>query len=466
MELFNIPIITLQKLLNDKIISSYDITSYFINRIKTIDQKYHAVYMINPDALSIAKKLDLERESGKVRSLMHGIPVLLKDNINTADQQTTTAGTNILKDHKAQEDATLVKTLRSKGAIILGKTNLTELACYKTFIGSNGFSSLGGQVLFPYDINEDPSGSSTGSAVATALRLSPVSIGTETGGSIMSPAMRNGIVALKPTIGLIPRTGIIPISSTLDTAGPMANHISDISILLSSMVSHDPKDPITMTQQHSETNYTSYLETHDVKRIGLVTNSPFAASSDEKHIYKKICKLLKSLGYELIEIEVPLFKSIDKIMKYEFKHDINKYLKDEKLNITLNNIISYNKKYPKENLKYGQGVLLEAENETSGLKNEQIYLDALLLRKQTINEVNAIFEKNQIDVMYFINYTHLGPACGYPTLTLPVDYNKKGLPKGLYLLAPHYKEGHLIELGYQIETNINQIFTPLKSLSE
>ncbi|QWB96526.1 hypothetical protein KHQ89_03620 [Mycoplasmatota bacterium] len=280
----------------------------------------------------------------------------------------------------------------------------------------------------------------------------------------MSPSMRNGIKAIKPTIGLIPRTGIIPISSTLDTAGPMANHISDLAVLLSSMVSQDPSDPITMSHLQGETDYTTYLHTNHVKRIGLVHDSPFKISKDDKLIFKKVSTLLKTLNYDLVDIKVPSFKSINHIMKYEFKHDINRYLTQENLNITLKDIISYNHKHPRENLKYGQGILVEVENETSGLKNEKDYLDALDERKQTILQVDNIFKQNNIDVIYFINYTHLGPSCGYPTLTLPVGYQQNGMPKGIYLLAPHFKESHLIELGYQLESIINQTFDPLKNL--
>lgn len=295
-------------LLDFKAYKSVDIVNGYINQIVERDQhntKFNSVYTINPDALKIAKTLDLEKESGLIRSKLHGFPVLLKDNINTGDKQTTTAGATILKNHYALEDSTLVKTLRSQGAVILGKTNLTELACFKTFTGINGFSSLGGQVLCPWDTSADPSGSSTGSAVAVSLRLAPVAVGTETGGSIMSPSMKNGIIGLKPTIGLVPRTGILPISHTLDTAGPMANEVEDLAVLLSAMRSNDPKDPVTLTKEDKYVDYTEFLLTNHVKRIGLVRTCAYPIPDGKEEIFNQTSEALKNLGYELVDVEVP-----------------------------------------------------------------------------------------------------------------------------------------------------------------
>ncbi len=457
-------ILTLQKKMEDGSLSSYEITSFYLNRIQTIDQgeiNYNSVYMINPDALDIAKSLDKERKQGKIRSKMHGIPVLLKDNINTKDKTTTTAGANILKDHIAAYDASIVETLRAQGAVILGKTNLTELACFKTFTGINGFSSLGGQVLCPWDINEDPSGSSTGSAVATALRLAPVAIGTETGGSIMSPSMKNGIYGLKPTMGLVPRTGILPISSTLDTAGPMANHISDIAVLLSSMKSNDPKDLVTLNKDDIYTDYTKYLHTNNVKRIGLVNMSAYTIPHGHKEIFESTSKSLTSLGYELINIDVEEVKQIYQIMLYEFKHEINRYFKHEGLDITLKSMIAYNELHPDENLKYGQQVLLDAEK-TSGNKNEDAYINALNEREAFTHKMEKLFKDNNIDLLYFVHYTSIGPECGFPTLSMPLGYNDQDMPIGSYFLAPKYMESSLIEVGHKLEKHLNKTFDPLK----
>lgn len=461
----NLSILELQSLMTEGKLTSVILTNYYIKRIHDIDQgdtMYNAVYMINPDALDMAVQLDDERSKGKVRSKMHGIPVLIKDNISTGDQQTTTAGTNILKDYRAREDATLVKVLREQGAIILGKTNLTELACFKTFSGVNGYSSLAGQVLFPWDIKEDPSGSSTGSAVAEALRLAPVSIGTETGGSIMSPAMRNGVVGLKPTIGLVPRTGIIPISHTLDTAGPMGNRVSDVAVLLSSMRYNDPKDRMTLNKEDIYVDYTKYLSTHEVKRIGIVRQNAYPISEHRKDMFEQVCKRLERLGYELIPIEVKETKDIYMIMKHEFKHDLNITFKEAGLNLTLKDIIDYNNLHKEDNLKYGQAILVEAQEQTTGKMDEEVYLKALKEREETIVDVNNIFDDFCLDVIYFIGYTSIGPECGFPTLTIPVGFDEKHYPYGTYFLAKHDQEGKLIELGYRLEQDIKMIFNPLK----
>ncbi len=442
-------------------IKSVDLINYYINKIIELDQnniKYNSVYKINSHAISYAKALDQEN---KLRSKIHGMPVLIKDNINTFDM-TTTAGTTILKDFIPNEDATLVKTLRDYGAIILGKTNLTELACFKTFTGVNGYSSQGGQVLCPWDIKADPSGSSTGSAVAISLGLAPFAIGTETGGSIMSPSMRNGIVGLKPTIGLVPRTGILPISHTLDTAGPMAKKVSDVALLLSYMRSNDPMDPITLNKEDKFVDYTTFLNTSQVKRIGIVKTSAYPTSDDQEDMFDKVCKDLSTLGYELIDVVVPEVEKIYPIMKYEFKHDLNSYLKKEGLSIELKDIVYYNLDHSEENLKYGQDVLIEALEETSGLLNEEAYLEALDERDEIKAKVAQLFEDKQIDMLYFINYTSIGPECGFPTLTVPVGFGKNHMPLGTYFLAPYYKEGNLIEVAHKLENHLNIDFDPLK----
>jgi amidase len=418
--------------------------------------------MVNPDALNIAKVLDVERQNGNVRSLMHGIPVLLKDNINTGDKQTTTGGATILKNHIAKQDASLVKHLREQGAIILGKTNLTELACFKTFTGVNGYSSLGGYVLCPWDIKEDPSGSSTGSAVSMALQLAPVAIGTETGGSIMSPSMKNGVVGLKPTIGMVPRTGILPISSTLDTAGPMSYSVTNVAALLTSMRSNDPTDPVTLTKPDTQVDYLSYLTTKHVKRIGVVKTDLDKLSETRKAVFTKTCKTLESLGYELVDVDLMQVKLIYPIMKYEFKAILNRYFFEEGLAITLADVIKHNETFEKENLKYGQDVLIEAQYQTSGKLYEQEYMDALQERIDATAHLNELFTSHKLDMLYVATYTSLGPECGFPTLSVPIGLDEKGMPIGTYFLAPQWQEGYLIEIGYALEQALKLQLNPLK----
>lgn len=452
----------LQELMKKNQLSAVEITTFYLERIKEIDKTYNAVFMINPDALADAAICDKERQSGYVRSKMHGIPVLLKDNINTTGKQTTTAGATILKDHIAVEDASLVKQLRAQGAIILGKTNLTEFACFKTFTGVNGYSSLGGQVIYPWDEKEDPSGSSTGSAVAMSLRLAPVAIGTETGGSIMSPSMRNGIIGLKPTIGLVPRTGIIPISHTLDTAGPMSNDVYNLAVLLSSMKMNDKQDEVTCHKDDTSIDYTTYLKTNNVKKIGIVSKSGYPIPEGVEEAFNKTCERLNNLGYELIDVEIPEVQHIYDIMKYEFKHTLNTYLKKEGLSITLADIIKHNQTHEKENLKYGQKVLIEAQDETSGLMNEKDYLLALAERNKVKQTVENLFKLHNIDMLHVLNYTSVGPECGFPTLTLPIGFNQNKRPIGTYFLAPYWQEGHLIEVAHKLQTYLNLETNPLK----
>jgi amidase len=449
-------------------LTSVELVQFYLKRIATIDHgevSYNSVFEVNPDALYIAKQKDYEREQGHIPSLMHGIPVLLKDNINTAGPMRTTAGANILKHHYAKEDAEIVKTLKRNGAIILGKTNLTELACFKSFNTVNGFSSLSGYVLCPWDIKEDPSGSSTGSAVSVALQLSPVAIGTETGGSIMSPSMTNGVVGIKPTIGFVSRRGIVPISSTLDTAGPMGKTVTDATILLEAIWNTDPKDPITCAKDPEQVHYQSLLKTGGLKgkKIGIDTTRLEKLSQRRQDAFHGIVKQMKQAGAEIVEdLGITQTKLIYHVMKYEFKHAIEQYLHAEGLRITLEDIVSFNEEDAKSNLKYGQEVLYDVVNHTSGRMIEQEYIDALEERQNAITALNKVFKQHNLDMIYFANYTSLGPHCGYPTMSIPIGLDEKGLPIGTYFLAPHYKESTLIEVGYDLEQLLQIKLDPLK----
>jgi len=462
-------VLKIQEALNNKKFTSYDMVLYYLDRIANIDHgesNYNSVYEVNPDALNIARVLDKERQEGKIRGFMHGIPVLLKDNINTKDKTHTTGGANILKNHFAKEDAHIVKVLRKQGAIILGKTNLTELACFKSFNTVNGFSSLGGYVLCPWDVEVDPSGSSTGSAVSVALNLAPVAIGTETGGSIMSPSSLNGVVGIKPTIGFTSRKGIIPISSTLDTAGPMAKNVTDAAVLLSAIRTNDIDDPITNQKNDEVIDYTKHLKLNNLKgkRVGIDRSRFKDLSLSRREHFEKIIEYMKTLGIEIVEdLKIEQTKLIYHIMKYEFKACINKYLNSEGLNITLKDIINFNHEKEKENLKFGQQVLLEAEHHTTGRMIEKEYFDALEEREKAKTKLEQLFKDNNLDMLYFANYTSLGPQCGFPTMTIPIGLDEKNMPIGTYFLAPMFQEGTLINISYNIEKMINRKFNPLKN---
>lgn len=461
-------VLALQDALRTGDLTSEALVLHFLDRIARIDHgdpAYNSVYMVNPDALAIARACDREREEGSVRGVMHGIPVLLKDNINTGDRQTTTAGANILKHHFAKDDAALVQTLRAQGAIVLGKTNLTELACFKSFRTVNGFSSLAGYVLCPWDTDADPSGSSTGSAVAVSLGLAPVAIGTETGGSIMSPAMRNGVVGLKPTIGLVSRRGIVPISPTLDTAGPMGRTVTDVAALLTAMVTKDNQDPITLSQPQQRTDYTDALFTSlKGRRIGLDNSGYDELSPKRKAAYDQVVSILTDQGCEIIEnLDIQQTKRIYHVMKYEFHTSLNHYLAKEGLGLTLRDIVRYNEQDAKANLKYGQEVLMDALHHASGGMTDPDYILALTERDEAKRALEATFETNQLDLIYFASYTSLGPHCGFPTLSLPIDLDEDGMPIGTYFLAPYWREDTLIAIASNIERALARTFDPLQS---
>lgn len=463
-------ILEINKALDSEIITSRELVQIYLNRIRDIDQgdvHYNSILELNPDALNIASVLDSERSLGISRGILHGIPVLLKDNINTFDKMHTTAGSIALQTNFANYDAAIVKNLRDAGAIILGKTNLTEFANFMSYNMRNGYSSLGKEVLCPYNINEDPSGSSAGSAVSVTLNLAPVAVGTETGGSIISPAMKNGIVGIKPTLGLVSRTGIVPISSTLDTAGPMAKNVTDAAVLLSILRGVDEIDPITLEKGPDKVDYTKYLKKDSLKgaRIAINRDNYDKLSDPNKKAFDDVVATLKKADAIIIE-DLPIKQTelIFNIMKYEFKRNLNHYLSTlgQQSNMkTLNDILQYNRDHHEEGLKYSQQLLEDCEYNTSGRMLEKEYLDAIEERESAIKQLDFIFESNKIDVIYFASYTSLGPNLGFPAMTIPVGIGDNNIPIGSYFLAQRYKEKNLIRIGYALEQIIKKRINPL-----
>ena len=314
-------------------ISAVELTEKYINRIKEIDGKLNSVIEINPDALKIAEDLDKERKKGKIRSMMHGIPVLLKDNIDTADKMKTTAGSLALVDAPTpKKDAFVADQLRKAGAVILGKTNLSEWANFRSENSSSGWSGRGGQTHNPYILDRSPCGSSSGSGVSVAANLTAVAVGTETDGSVVCPASINGIVGIKPTLGLVSRSGIIPIAHSQDTAGPMARTVSDAAILLNAMVGADKTDSITsQATTKAEKDYTKFLQKDGLKgaRIG-VARQYFGRNAKLDEILEANMKVLKDNGATLFDVNFPTFGEFGdaefEVLLYEFKADLNKYL--------------------------------------------------------------------------------------------------------------------------------------------
>ena len=316
--------------------TSVSITQAYLARIEKIDRNgpvLNSIIELNPDALKIAADLDNERKQGKIRGALHGIPILIKDNINTGDQMMTTAGSLALMGNQAKEDAFIIKQLRKAGVVLLGKTNLSEWANFRSSHSCSGWSSRGGQTKCPYILDRNPSGSSAGSGSATAANLCAVSVGTETDGSIVSPSSVNGLVGIKPTVGLWSRTGIIPISATQDTAGPMARTVQDAAILLGAGIGVDEADPITKTSAgKSLTDYTPFLKRDGLKgkRIG-VEKSHLTENPDLVALLRSAIATMEAQGAVIVEVDVLgalklLGHSEYQVLLYEFKDGLNQYL--------------------------------------------------------------------------------------------------------------------------------------------
>ncbi|NLC95314.1 MAG: amidase, partial [Bacilli bacterium] len=418
---------------------------------------------INPDALSIAASLDVERRTKGPRSLLHGIPVILKDNIDTCDKMHTSAGSLVLKDSYARRDAYVTRLLREAGAIILGKANMTEWANFMTYNMPNGYSSRGGQVLNPYGPGRfDVGGSSSGSAVAVSANLSTVALGTETSGSILSPASQNSCVGLKPTIGLISRCGVIPISHTQDTVGPITRCVTDAAILMNYLVKPDIDDSVTLTNPNESLNYLNYLDRDGLKgvRLGICRKKYFDYLNEEKrHIMDKAIKVIEELGGITKDVVIPSLNANWNInvLLYEFKNGINYYLStiDPSLGVrTLQDVIRINEENQETHLKYGQTILIEAE-QTSGTLTDPEYLNSLQHDIYYAKEqgIDKLLKEENLDVLVFPNnYGAAIPAkAGYPSITVPAGYTSEGEPVGITFTGPAFSEPLLFRVAYAFE---------------
>ncbi len=424
-----------------------------------------SVLELSPDALFIADSLDAQLQNGAGLTPLFGIPILLKDNINTADRLHTSAGSVALQDNYAPYDAHIVKLLREAGAVILGKANMTEFANYMSREGMpSGYSSRGGQVINPYNRLKTPSGSSSGSAVAVAAGLCTVAVGTETAGSIMSPAGHNGIVGIKPTMGLVGRSGIVPISSTHDTAGPMARTVADAAILLTVLAGEDPADPATQAIPASVDHATAIEKQgpalHGV-RIGINRTRTYVdpvAPEEERVIFDRLLAALSAAGAELIDhVDVEATPIIRKIMIGEFKACMNYYLSTlgEKSKMkTLRDIIEYNQAHPSIALKYGQSILLDAQNETSGNMTEPEYIEALAERDKAIAALDKLFDDNKIDVMLCEAHTNIAPFTGFPCMTIPIGQKQDNMPMSSYWMARRFDEARLLRIVHAAEQGL------------
>lgn len=478
-ELNEITVVELQQKMKDGVYTSRKITELYLSRIDAIDKngfKINAVIELNPDALSIADAMDAERKNGKLRGPLHGIPVLIKDNINTGDKMMTTAGALALDGNIAKEDAFIIKQLRSAGAVLLGKTNLSEWANFRSTRSTSGWSSRGGQTKNPCVLNRNPCGSSSGSGAAVAANLCAVAIGTETDGSVIAPSSFCGIVGIKPTVGLLSRNGIIPISATQDTAGPMARTVRDAAILLGALAGVDDNDAVTkQSTGKAENDYTKHLDAIALKgkRIG-VEKMFMQGHEGVVALYKDAIDVLKKQGAEIVETDI--MKMIEDagaveytLMLYEFKDGVNKYLSTANAKVkTLADVIAYNKTNEEKAMPWFKQEILEAANEKGDLKSKE-YLDIIAKTTGCRKIIDDVMLQNKLDAIcgtsigpanctdlvngdYDVKFYFCSPAAmaGYPHITVPMGKVHE-LPVGFSFISGAYKEGEIISLAYAYE---------------
>ncbi|MFJ7755388.1 amidase family protein [Peribacillus muralis] len=460
-------------------ITSKELTMYYMFRIANFDQagpKLNSILEVNPDALFIAEALDHERASKGIRGPLHGIPIVLKDNIETNDKMHTSAGTIALENYNSKEDAFLVKRLREAGAVILGKTNMTELANGMSDEMWAGYSSRGGQVLNPYgDANLYVGGSSSGSAVAAAANFTVLSVGTETDASILSPAITNSVVGIKPTIGLVSRRGIIPFTYSQDTAGPMARTVTDAAILLGALAGIDELDAATHKSAGSlVSDYTEYLDRNGLRnaKIGVCNRAhdEFHASAEyDETLFYDVVRTLKDEGAIVIDdIDIPSFNREWSwaVSLYELKASLDHFLSKLPPHIPVHSItelIAFNKSMGGRALKYGQNKLENRESLTDTLRNPE-YLNAKLedIYFSQDQGIDFALKKYDLDAILFPSYigSTICAKAGYPSIAMPAGFMKSGRPFGVTFAGTAYSEGVLLKVAYAFEQATKHRRTP------
>lgn len=460
--------------------SAASVVKKYLRRIDEIDRRgpsLHAVLELNPDALAIARELDHERKTKGARGPMHGIPVLIKGNIDTHDKMDTTAGSLALAGSIPPRDSFVAERLRAAGAVILGKANLSEWANYRGDRSSSGWSAGGGQTRNPYAVDRNPSGSSSGSAAAVSANLCAVAIGTETDGSIISPSALCGVVGIKPTVGLVSRAGIVPISHSQDTAGPIARTVTDAAILLGALTGMDPRDDATEpSRDHALKDYTRFLDMKGLEgaKVG-VARRYFRAGALPEKVLAAALDDLKRLGATLVDITEEISRagnSEGTVMQYEFKADMNAYLATLGANApvhSLQEIINFNERHADREMKFfGQQEMTRAQ--ARGPLTDQAYLDALerCQRLSRAEGIDAVMTKYGIDAIVSPSGGPAGmtdpvygdrdiggsssPAAvaGYPNITVPAG-QMFGLPVGLSFFGRAWSEPVLLKLAFAFE---------------
>jgi amidase len=475
-------------------LSIRELAEMHVERIEALDRRgprLLSVIELNPEAMAIADALDHELRTRGPRGPLHGVPVLLKDNIDTADQMLTTAGSLALTASRPRRDAFVVKQLRDAGVVLLGKTNMSEWANFRSSHSSSGWSARGGQCRNPYDLHVSPCGSSSGSAVAIAASLAAVAVGTETDGSIVCPASVNSVVGIKPTLGLVSRSGVILIAHSQDTVGPFGRTVSDAVALLGVLTGADPQDAATMNDGESPSsrsdsaghagNYSQYLDPDGLRgaRIGVPRAVYWGNSEKSDAIAEAALTLMRQLGAEVIDpADIPTAEAMleepgkMEVLLYEFKHDLNAYLagRGDPVIGSLEDLIQFNQEHAADELRYfGQERFLQVHEK--GPLTDSIYLDTLAKNRRLSRQqgIDAVLETYQLDALvtptqgppsvidlvngdHHLGSTSSSPAAlaGYPIITVPAGY-AFDRPVGISFLGRAYSEPTLIRLAYAFE---------------
>jgi amidase len=480
-----ITIVQLQAAMESGRLTSERLVEMYIERINALDRHgptLRAVQEINPDAIEIARALDVERKARGPRGPLHGIPVLLKDNIDTADKLMTTAGSLALVGAKPVQDATIARKLRDAGMVILGKATMSEWAYFKGSPNGSGWSARGGQGRNPYALDRTPCGSSSGSAIAVAANLVTVAIGTETDGSIVCPSGTNAVVGIKPTLGLTSRAGVIPIAHSQDTVGPFGRTVADAATVLGALVGVDPRDPATQASAgKAQTDYTKFLDRNGLRgaRIGVPREGYWGYSAKADRVAEEALKVMKSLGAEVIDpANIPTAKkgflgtNELTVLLFEFKADLNAYLASLGPGApvrTLADIIEFNERNAAQELQfYGQELMIQAE--AKGPLTDPEYLKALEENHRLSRQegIDAVMDQHRLDALVAptgappwkidpVNGDHIiglssqtAALAGYPLISVPAGW-VQGLPVGITFMGRAWSEPTLIRLAYAYE---------------
>jgi amidase len=471
----------LREAYNNGDFSIEDVTEAYLQRIQDVDvngPKLNSIITVNPDAIEIARQLDQELAEGKIRGPLHGVPVILKDNIDTGDKMPNTAGARPMEGSMPLRDAFIVERLRDSGAIILAKANLSEWANFHSSRSSSGWSALGGQTRNPYDITRNPCGSSAGSGASASANLAVFAIGTETNGSITCPSNANGLVGIKPTVGLLSRSGIIPISFTQDTPGPMARTVTDAAIALGAMTGVDKRDSKTADSEGNfHTDYTQFLNEDGLKgkKIGIYT-SPLGRRFRLDSLFNQNIRHLESMGAEVVEIEDLITENIGgagfQVLMYEFKDGLNAYFASLGENAKVRNVDDLAEKTFADSvsMQYFDHSLIRQAQEIGDL-TDKAYTEAVekMLKAYRENGIDKVMDEMGLDAIVgptgspawktdLTNGDNFGgvssstPAAraGYPHITVPMGYID-GLPVGISFFGRAWSEPILLEIAYAYE---------------